>query len=524
MIKKILFKNDARSSLIEGMEILNQAVAVTIGPKGKNVVLANIAQAPQIINDGITIAKEIKLKDKAHNIGVSLIRQATAKTNEIAGDGTTTSTILAYSIIKEGIKNIEAGTNPVILRQGINKASKYIISKVIENATPITNLESIYNIAYISSGNNDEIANNISQAIQVIGRDGLINLDEGRSTKIELEISEGLTFNKGFASSYFLKNTNSTRIIQEKPYVLIIGTKINSAQEEILPILNKIKNFRRPLLIIAEDIDTQVIATLVVNNIRNIADVVLVRAPGIGNQRTAMLEDLSILTQSKIVGNEAGIPFDQLTINDLGTASKIIISKDKTTIINEEKSQAIKNRCDQLRTQLKLSDSLYEKQNLKDRLAKLSGGVATIKVGAVTNTEMQDKKLRLEDAINAVRSAILEGIVPGGGNTLLHLSHELLDWANHNLKGDELIGASLFAKALLLPAKQIINNAGENGSLLLQKVKSLPFEYGYDSLNKEMCNMLERGIIDPAKVTRSAIQNAASIASIVLSTECVVFE
>jgi chaperonin GroEL len=524
MIKQIIFSDNARNSLIEGIEILNSAVAVTIGPKGKNVVLANISEPPQIINDGITIAKEINLKNTVHNMGISLIRQATFQTNQIAGDGTTTSTMLAYSIVKEGIKNIEAGTNPVILRQGINKATKYIINKIIEKARPINDLDSIYQIAYISSGNNYEIARYITDAIQVIGRDGILGLEDGKSSKIELEISKGITLNKGFASSYFLKNNNSNKIIQENPYVLLVATKITSVQEQILPILNKIKNLKRPLIIIADDIDSQALATLVVNNIRNIAEVVLVKTPGIGSQRLSILNDLSVFTNAQVISRESDISFDNITVNNLGTAQKVIVSKDQTTIINDKCSQAIKNRCDQLRTQINLSDSIYEKQNLQDRLAKLTSSVATIKVGAITHTEMQDKKLRLEDAINAVKSAIMEGVVPGGGNTLLHLSNDLLLWSNNNLYGDELTGASILARSLSLPAQQIINNSGENGALIVQKVKKLPFDYGYDSLNKKICNMLDKGIIDPAKVTRSALQNAASIASIVLSTECIVLE
>nr|ARO91106.1 60 kDa chaperone protein [Flintiella sanguinaria] len=518
----IIYENNARKMLIEGMRILNDAVAVTIGPKGRNVVVSNQFEIPQIINDGITIAKEIQLKNKVYNTGVALIRQATSQTNEIAGDGTTTATILAYSIVKQGLINIESGSNPVMLRSGIEKSTKFVIDQIIQFAKPIQNLKSIFYIASISAGNNNELGKIVATAIEKVGRDGVINLEEGRSIKTELVISEGLTFNKGFISSYFLGNDYSSKIVQHNPYILLVDNKITSLEKEIVPILNKIKNTGSPLLIIAEDIDKEVISTLVINKMKNISNVVAVRAPGLGDQARFLLEDLAILTNANVITKSKGLGLDNIGINDLGIATKAFITKESTTIINDRNRENIKIRCDNLRKQIKVSDSIYEKQKLQERLAQLTSAVATIKVGAITETEMKDKKLRLEDSINATRAAILEGVVPGGGAALLHISIKLIDWAKNNLVGDELTGALILAKSLELPSKQIINNAGENGSLVIEKIKKMSFNMGYDSMNKRFSDMYEVGIIDPAKVTRSAIQNASSIANMILSTDCIV--
>lgn len=524
MKEKIFYNNKARKMLVKGMEILNKALAVTIGPRGRNVVLANRNKSTQIINDGITIAKEIYVKNPVYNMGISLIRQASSKTNEIAGDGTTTSTILAYAIVKEGIRSIESGMNPITIRQGIEKSSRFLNDQLLEYASPLKNLNDIYNIAYISSGSSHELASLITEAIKVVGKEGIINLEEGNSTRNELLFANGFTFDKGFISSYFLRDQDSDKIIKNNPYILLLDNRIEAKNTELLTLLSKISKTKRALVLIAKDIDPEMISTLVLNNNKNIINVVAVKTPGFGNQIELLLEDIATLVGADIVGDNRIISLKNVSISNLGQADKIIITKNNTVIIKHDQIKSVKERCNNIRKQIKISDSLYEKELLEFRLQRLTGGVATIKVGAVTETEMQDKKLRLEDSINATKAAILEGMVPGGGHMLIFLSDILMKWAMQKLSAEEKEGAVIFAKALKLPARQIIKNTGLNDALILQRISRMEFGHGFNSANYNFCNMYEEGIVDPMKVTRSALQNASSIAKIILSTECIITE
>nr|QCI05929.1 60-kDa chaperonin [Dasysiphonia japonica] len=522
MNKIILYHDDARRALEKGMDILAEAVSITLGPKGRNVVLEKKFGAPQIINDGVTIAKEIELKDVIENTGVALIRQAALKTNDVAGDGTTTATVLAHAIVKQGLRNVIAGSNPMLLKKGIDKAVKFVVSKISEHSRPINDVNDIMQIASISAGNDIEIGKMITEAIKKVGKEGIISIEEGQSTITELEIKEGMKFDKGFISPYFVTDPSKMEVIQENPYILLTDKKITLIQQELLPILEQVAKTGRSLLIIAEDIEKEALATMIVNKLRGIVNVVAVRAPGFGDRRKALLEDIAILTSGELITQDTGLSFDSISLDQLGTARKVQITKDSTTIVSDANQYLINARCEQLRKQIQLSSNSYEKEKLEERLAKLSSGVAIIKVGAATETEMKEKKLRLEDAINATKAAIEEGIVPGGGSTCVHLSKYLNTWANDNLVNEELIGAIIVEKALLSPLMRIAENAGINGAIVLEKVKKNIFSIGYNANNNSIVNMYESGIIDPSKVTRSALQNASSIASMILTTECII--
>lgn len=524
MTKKILYKEKARQALERGMSIMAEAISVTLGPKGRNVVLEKKYGAPQIINDGVTIAKEIALDDNIENTGVSLLRQAASKTNDVAGDGTTTATVLAYAIVKQGMKNVAAGANPISIKIGIEKASKYLTNQILEYSRPIENNKAITQIASISAGNDIAIGDMIAGALKQVGKDGIISLEEGKSIATELEITEGMRVEKGYISPYFITNTERMEVEYENCYVLITDKKITLVQQDLIPILEKIVPTKQPLLIIAEDVEKEALATLVLNKLRNIINVVAIRAPGFGEFKKYLLEDLSILTGSTVITEDTGLKLDNIELNFLGHARKVIVKKDTTTIISEGNREIIKLRCEQLRKQISVVDSIYEKEKLQDRIAKLSGGIAIIKVGAVTETEMKDKKLRLEDAINATKAAVEEGIVPGGGTLFVHLAESLKSWSKANLQEDELIGALIIAKAILEPLKRISQNAGKNGTVIIEEVQEKEFEYGYNAAVNNFGNMFEIGIIDPAKVTRSALQNAASIASMILTTECIIVD
>ena len=520
--KKILYKDDARRSLLEGMNIMVEAVAVTLGPKGRNVVLEKKYGSPQIINDGVTIAKEIELLDTIQNTGVSLIRQAAAKTNDVAGDGTTTATVLSYSIVKEGMKNLTAGANPISLKIGLEKALNFLISQIDEYSIPVNDLISISHVAAISAGNDLEIGQMIAKALDKVGKDGIISLEEGKSTKIELEISEGMRFDKGFISPYFITHPERMEVIFEQPYILITDKKITLVKQELIPILEKVARTKRPLLIIAADIEKEVLTTLILNKLRNIINVAAVRAPSFGQRRKPILQDIAILTQGQLITEDTGLSLENLNLTQLGQARRIILTKDNTIIINEGTEKIVAQHCENLRKQIKLTDEVYEKEQLQDRIAKLSGGVALIKVGAVTETEMKDKKLRLEDAINATRAAIEEGTVPGGGCALNHIAEKLKSWIKFNLREDELIGGTILTKAIRSPLRRIAENAGKNSSLIIEKLAFSPFQMGYDAANDVFVDMYNAGIIDPSKVTRSAVQNATSIAGMILTTECII--
>ena len=523
MAKQIRFNQDARRALERGINVLAETVAITLGPKGRNVVLGNKFGVPQIINDGITIAKEIELEDHVENTGVALIRQAAAKTNDIAGDGTTTATVLAQAIVKEGLRNVAAGANPINLRRGIEKATNYLLQEISDRASPVNDSRAIAQVGTIAAGNDAEIGMMIAEAMEKVGKEGVISLEEGNSMTTELEVTEGMLFDKGYLSPYFVTNPERMEAILDEPQILITDRKISLIQD-LVPVLEKVAKTGKPLLIIAEDIEQEALNTLVINKIRGVLNVTAVKAPGFGDRRKAMLEDIATLTGAKLISEDAGLTLEKVELDLLGKARRITITKDNTTIIAEGNKIAVQARCQQLRRQMAETESEYDKEKLQERLAKLAGGVAVIKVGAATETEMKDRKLKLEDAINATKAAVAEGIVPGGGTTLIHLIPELETWAADNLAGEELIAASIVARALAAPLKRIAENAGKNGAVIAEKVKEMDFNVGYDAVADKFVDLFEAGIVDPAKVTRAALQNAASIAGMVLTTECIVSE
>ncbi|AUT03806.1 MULTISPECIES: chaperonin GroEL [unclassified Nostoc] len=523
MAKRIIYNENARRALERGIDILAEAVAVTLGPKGRNVVLEKKFGAPQIVNDGVTIAKEIELEDHIENTGVSLIRQAASKTNDAAGDGTTTATVLAHAIVKEGLRNVAAGANAILLKRGIDKATNFLVEKIKEHARPVEDSKAIAQVGAISAGNDDEVGQMIAEAMDKVGKEGVISLEEGKSVTTELEVTEGMRFDKGYISPYFATDPERMEAIFDEPYLLLTDKKIALVQD-LVPVLEQVARAGRPLVIIAEDIEKEALATLVVNRLRGVLNVAAVKAPGFGDRRKAMLEDIAILTGGQLITEDAGLKLDNTKLDSLGKARRITITKDSTTIVAEGNDVAVKARVEQIRRQMEETESSYDKEKLQERLAKLSGGVAVVKVGAATETEMKDKKLRLEDAINATKAAVEEGIVPGGGTTLAHLTPELEAWANSNLKEEELTGALIVARALPAPLKRIAENAGQNGAVIAERVKEKEFNVGFNAATNEFVDMLAAGIVDPAKVTRSALQNAASIAGMVLTTECIVVD
>jgi chaperonin GroEL len=434
MAKKILYQDNARRALERGMEIMVEAVSVTLGPKGRNVVLEKAYGSPQIVNDGVTIAKEINLKDHIENTGVALIRQAAAKTNDVAGDGTTTATVLAYAMVKEGLKNVAAGANPIAIKLGMEKAAQYLVTQINEFAQPVEDIEAIKQVATISAGNDEIIGSLIADALAKVGKDGVISLEEGKGIVTELEITEGMKLEKGFISPYFITNTDKMEVSYDNPLILLTDKKITLVQQDLLPVLELVTKTKRPLVIIGENVEKEALATLILNKLRGIVNVVAVRAPAFGEQRKLMLEDIAILTNGTVITKDAGLSLENVQLELLGNARRVVVSKETTTIITEGNEANIQTRCEQLRKQINVADTGYEKEKLQDRIAKLSGGVAVIKVGAVTETEMKDKKLRLEDAINATRAAVEEGIVPGGGTVLVHLSENVINWAKKHVK------------------------------------------------------------------------------------------
>jgi len=538
MAKKIVYNEDARRALERGMDILAEAVAVTLGPKGRNVVLEKKFGAPQIVNDGVTIAKEIELEDHIENTGVSLIRQAASKTNDAAGDGTTTATVLARAMVKEGMRNVAAGANAIALKRGIDKATQFLVEKIASRSRAVEDSKAIAQVGAISAGNDEAVGQMIADAMEKVGKEGVISLEEGKSMTTELEVTEGMRFDKGYISPYFVTDTDRMEAVFEEPLVLITDKKIALVQE-LVPVLEQVARSGRPLVIIAEDIEKEALATLViiaediekealatlvVNRLRGVLNVCAVKAPGFGDRRKAMLEDMAVLTGAQVVTEDAGLKLDSVKVDALGRARRIVMTKDSTTIVADGNEAAVKARCEQIRRQIEETDSSYDKEKLQERLAKLAGGVAVVKVGAATETEMKDRKLRLEDAINATKAAVEEGIVPGGGTTYLHLVGELTEWAQANLSGEELTGATIVAKSLAAPVMRIAENAGYNGAVIAERVREKEFTVGFNAMTGEYEDMFAAGIVDPAKVTRSALQNAASIAGMILTTECIVVD
>jgi chaperonin GroEL len=521
MAKRIIYNENARRALEKGMDILAESVAVTLGPKGRNVVLEKKFGSPQIVNDGVTIAKEIELEDHIENTGVALIRQAASKTNDAAGDGTTTATVLAHAMVKEGLRNVAAGANAISLKRGIEKATGFLVDKIAEHSRPVEDSKAIAQVGAISAGNDEEVGQMIASAMDKVGKEGVISLEEGKSMTTELEVTEGMRFDKGYISPYFATDTERMEASLEEPLILITDKKIGLVQD-LVPVLEQVARASRPLLIIAEDIEKEALATLVVNRLRGVLNVAAVKAPGFGDRRKAMLEDIAVLTGGQLITEDAGLKLESTKLEMLGKARRVTITKDTTTIVAEGNEAQVKARVEQIRRQMDDTDSSYDKEKLQERLAKLAGGVAVVKVGAATETEMKDRKLRLEDAINATKAAVEEGIVPGGGTTLAHLAPQLEEWATANLTGEELIGSQIVARSLTAPLKRIAENAGQNGAVIAERVKEKDFNVGYNAAENTYVDLFEAGIVDPAKVTRSALQNAASIAAMVLTTECII--
>ncbi len=522
MSKIIVFQEESRQALERGVNAIANAVRVTLGPKGRNVLLEKKFGAPQIVNDGITIAKEIELEDPLENTGAQLIREVASKTKDLAGDGTTTATVLAQAIIHEGLKNVAAGTNPISLRRGIEKAVAKLVEEIEAVAKPIEG-NAIAQVATVSAGSDAEIGAIIAEAVEKVGRDGVITVEESKSLTTELEVVEGMQFDRGYISPYFVTDTERMICELENVAILITTQKIGSVTD-LVPILEKVARAGQPLLIIAEDVEGEALATLVVNRLRGVLNVVAVKAPSFGDRRKAVLQDIAVLTGGQMIAEEIGLSLDTATLEMLGNARKVTITKDTTTLVAEAPDKvALDKRIAQIRKELEETDSEYDSEKLQERLAKLTGGVAVIKVGAATETELKDKKLRIEDALNATKAALAEGIVPGGGSTLLHLSKKLVDLKN-TLSPEEQIGATIIMKALEAPLRQIADNAGVEGSVVVERVRAMEFGKGYNALTDTYEDLIAAGILDPAKVVRSGLQDAASVASLVLTTEALVVE
>ncbi|NLY76170.1 MAG: chaperonin GroEL [Firmicutes bacterium] len=520
--KQIIFSEEARHALERGVNTLADAVRITLGPKGRNVVLDKKYGSPTITNDGVTIAKEIELKDPFENMGAQLAKEVATKTNDIAGDGTTTATLLAQAMVREGLKNVAAGANPMILKRGIEKAVVAVVDEIKKISKPVDKKEAISQVAAISAGD-EEIGALIAEAMEKVGKDGVITVEESKTMGTNLEVVEGMQFDRGYISPYMITDSERMEAILEEPYILITDKKINLIKD-LLPILEKTIQLGKPLLLIAEDVEGEALATLVVNKLRGTLNVVAVKAPGFGDRRKAMLSDIAIVTGGQVISEDVGATLENATIDMLGQARQVKVTKDETTIVDGKgNAQEIKNRINQIKVQIEDTTSDYDREKLQERLAKLSGGVAVIQVGAATETEMKEKKHRIEDALSATRAAVEEGVVPGGGVALLQIA-PVLDELKKKESGDIATGISIVRKALEEPLKQIANNAGAEGSVIVEKVASLPNGQGYNALTGEFTDMVKAGIIDPAKVTRSALQNAASIAAMLLTTECLVTE
>lgn len=520
MAKLIQFDEEARRGLERGVNKLADAVKVTLGPKGRNVVLEKKFGSPTITNDGVTIAKDIELEDPFENMGAALVREVATKTNDIAGDGTTTATLLAQSIVHEGMKNVVAGANPMVLKRGIKKATDCLVKKLQENAKTVSTKEEKAQVASISAGD-AEIGGLIADAMEKVGNDGVITVEESKTMETSLETVEGMQFDRGYISPYMVTDPDKMEAVLSNPYVFITDRKITMIQD-IMPVLEKVVQQGRELLIIAEDIEGEALATLVVNRLRGTFKAVAVKAPGFGDRRKAMLQDIATLTGATVISEEVGRKLDSATVADLGSCSQVRVTKDLTTIVDGAGDKhAIADRVASIRAQIPETTSQFDKEKLQERLAKLSGGVAVIKVGAATETELKDKKLRIEDALNATRAAVAEGIVAGGGTALLQVQ-PALDELEKETEGDEKTGIDIVRRAIEAPVRQIANNAGLEGAVIVEAVKKAKKGIGFNAQTEEYVDMIKSGIVDPCKVTRSALQNAASIAAMILTTEAVV--
>jgi len=518
MAKEIKFSEEARRAMLRGVDALANAVKVTLGPKGRNVVLEKKFGSPLITNDGVTIAKEIELQDPFENMGAKLVAEVASKTNDVAGDGTTTATVLAQALIREGLKNVTAGANPMGIRKGIEKATQAAVEALKAISKPIEGKSSIAQVAAISAAD-EEIGQLIAEAMERVGNDGVITIEESKGFTTELEVVEGMQFDRGYASPYMVTNSEKMEAVLENPYILITDKKISSIQE-ILPVLEQVVQQGKPLLMIAEDVEGEALATLVVNKLRGTFTAVAVKAPGFGDRRKAMLEDIAILTGGQVITEDLGLELKSASIQQLGRASKVVVTKENTTIVEGAgDSEAIAARVNQIRKQMEETTSEFDKEKLQERLAKLAGGVAVIKVGAATETELKEKKLRIEDALNSTRAAVEEGIVAGGGTALVNVYNKV---AALELKGDEETGKNIVLRALEEPVRQIATNAGLEGSVIVERLKKEELGIGFNAATGEWVNMIEAGIVDPTKVTRSALQNATSVAAMFLTTEAVV--
>ena len=522
MAKQLLFSEDARRKLLVGVETISRAVKVTLGPKGRNVLLDKKFGAPTVTKDGVSVAKEVELEDPYENMGAQLLKEVATKTNDVAGDGTTTATVLAYSIVKEGLKSVAAGMDPMGLKRGIDKAVEIAVEEIKKNSKEIKEKEEIAHVASVSANNDMDIGKQIADAMEKVGKDGVITVEEAKTMDTTIDFVEGMQFDRGFVSAYFATNRDTQTAVLENPMILIHDKKISN-MKDLLPVLEKVAQQGKPLLIIAEDIDGEALATLIVNHLRGTISVCAVKAPGFGDRRKAMLEDIAILTGGEVIAEELGLKLENTTLDQLGTAKNVKVDKDNTTIINGAgKQKDIQDRIGQIKAQIEETSSDYDKEKLQERLAKLAGGVAVINVGAATEVEMKEKKHRVEDALSATRAAIEEGIVPGGGLALIQAAIALDKADMSKMTDDEKVGFKTVKRALEEPIRQIAENAGVDGSIIADKAKNEKKGIGFDAQKMEWTDMVKAGIIDPAKVTRSALQNAASVAALLLTTECAI--
>jgi chaperonin GroEL len=519
--KQLIYRESARHRMLEGVEKLAKAVKVTLGPKGRNVVLDKKWGAPTITKDGVTVAKEIELEDRFENMGAQMVREVASKTSDVAGDGTTTATVLAEAIYREGLRNVTAGANPMGLKRGIEKAVEVVIEALQKLSKPVKDKKEIAQVGTIAANGDAVVGDLIAEAMEKVGKDGVITVEEAKAIETSLEVVEGMQFDRGYLSPYFVTNPEKMETVLEEPYILIHEKKI-AVLRDLLPLLEKIAQTGKPLLILAEDVEGEALATLVVNKLRGTLRVAAVKAPGYGDRRKAMLEDLAILTAGKMLSEDLGIKLENITMEDLGRAKRVVIDKDNTTIVEGAgRAQDIEGRVKQIRTQIEETTSDYDREKLQERLAKLVGGVAVIKVGAATETEMKEKKARVEDALNATRAAVEEGVIPGGGVGFVRC---LAAVAGLSLDGDEAIGATIVRRALEEPIRQLATNAGVEGSIVVQRVKEGAGAFGYNVATDTYEDLMAAGVVDPTKVTRSALQNAASIAALMLTTEALITE